>query len=76
MSNYQFLSSTQGGNTKKGGPRGTRIETLDTRVRDHEDCNKKRGYAPLLATGLSRRYRDNTLTSHRNGGARTYMDYT
>ena len=75
MSNYQFLSSEQGG-TQKGGPRGTRIETLDTRVRDHEDCNKKRGYAPLLATGLSRWYRDKTLTSHRNGGAQIYMGYT
>ena len=60
-SNYQFLSSVEGG-TKKGGPRGTRTETRDTRVREHE------GYLACIEIILSH--------SHRNGGARIYTGYT
>ena len=65
MSNYQFLSRSvpcSGGDTKKGGPRGTRTETRDTRVREHE------GYLACIETILSH--------SHRNGGARIYTGYT
>ena len=61
ISNCQFLSSAQGGH-KKGGPRGTRTQTRDTRVRDHE------GYLACIEIILSH--------SHRNEGARIYTGYT
>ena len=53
MSNCQFLSSAHGEH-KKGGPRGTRAETRDTRVREHE------GYLACIEIIPSH--------SHRNGG--------
>ena len=62
MSNCQFLSSAQGGHKKKGGPRGTRTETRDTRVRKHE------GYLACLEIILSH--------SHRKERARIYTGYT
>ena len=62
MSNCQFLSSAQGEH-KKGGPRGTRAETRDTRVREHE------GYLAYIEIIHSHSHRKETR-------ARTYTGYT